>query len=185
MVKELKFIPEWDGRVEAWTKKYISRHLWRIPTYYDFEDLLQDCKVKFIICQQRYSHTSIPQQFWALYKSCVCNHITDLAIQRSSHTKFVKHSQHTSDDAVDSTAELNVMIGSASIYAQKALQIFETLPGKRVRVIRRYLQIKNRGNGSFPRPTTLNDVLCFLVKIDPKKVNLETILAETLRHDGR
>jgi len=77
---------EWNGAIENWTKKFISKNLWRFEGSYEFDDLMQDCFIKFMFCRDKYKDTAENMaHFMSLYKRAVVNHFHDKANETTNH----------------------------------------------------------------------------------------------------
>lgn len=103
--------PKWEGVIEGWTIRTVQKHLWRVE--FDFDDLYQECAVKFVHLCEVYPLVVDPPHFTALYKTACFNRITDLAkgAMRRSIVELVP------DDDFDAVgyddAELRALVGDA------------------------------------------------------------------------
>lgn len=104
---KLNFVPRWEGEVEGWTIKYVNKHLWRVPGWMDFDDIMGDARLFFVICCENYPQVSEQAHFMALYKSCISNHINDMS------TKATREPDQTlAVDTEDGQVNLAAMLGS-------------------------------------------------------------------------
>lgn len=82
------FVPTWEGPIEAWTVKFCRKHEWRTLPAHDFDDLYQECALKFIHIRDKYPMVSEVKHFMSLYMRSVCNHINDLASTRTKERQY-------------------------------------------------------------------------------------------------
>lgn len=61
----------------SWIYKYAYKQYWRVASWYDYEDLIQDGMMIAVKCRNRY--TTDDTYFRAKVQLAFCNHITDLS----------------------------------------------------------------------------------------------------------
>lgn len=94
----LAWVPAWEGKTLAWTKKFITANKWRCDHIHTFDDLLQDYWIIFNKISERYPRVVDEKHFMALYVRAVTNQMHD----RSLYTKRKREiHQETSEDVSD------------------------------------------------------------------------------------
>lgn len=74
--------PEWEGSVQAYTRKFIRENAWRYdPILCTPADLLQDAYIVFQRVKDRYPRVIHPPHFMALYKRSLLNEFIDKSTQ--------------------------------------------------------------------------------------------------------
>jgi len=107
---QLNFVPSWDGPLEGWCVNYINKNVWRVIPEHDKDDLYQDAFLFFLVCKERYPQVSEPPHFMALMKTCLRNHINELATRRTQRSE-VKNFSAVLDDDVERTTGLIEQLG--------------------------------------------------------------------------
>lgn len=102
------FQPCWVGPIEGYTINAIKRYYPKLQAVYEFEDLIQEAYIKFIVCCRSYSNkkgnsargrVTNPAWFMALYKTALNNHLTGL-VQRHGRYNFLEYSDPAELDMV-------------------------------------------------------------------------------------
>ena len=74
-----------DRGLRLWILKTARKHFWRIASWYDLADLVQDGHMCYAVCLRKYGDkVDGPAHFCALVKTTFLNHITDMANRRSN-----------------------------------------------------------------------------------------------------
>ena len=82
-----------DQGLRRWMFQTASRHLWRMPSWYELDDLLQDGFIAFLICKARYGErVQNKKHFMALYKRVYMSIIHGMASKRSRDPEQVTES---------------------------------------------------------------------------------------------
>ena len=77
-------MPKWEGAILGWTIKFLKKAMRRICPLYEFEDALQEARMYFWICTQKYSdHITEPRHFMALYQRCLINRVNQISNYRT------------------------------------------------------------------------------------------------------
>lgn len=92
------FEPRWTSEdprqaYEAFSRKFVAKNLWRVAPEFDFEDLMQEAYVVFLVVQRRYPQVVDAKHFMALFHTSLRNHVHKLA------TKRTQRPDHVLDDA--------------------------------------------------------------------------------------
>ena len=85
------YTPCWTGPIEGYSINAV-RVVWpRLVAQYEFEDLLQEAYLKFLVCSRCYKgKVTNPAWFMSLYKCALHNHLASLIVRgaRYSFTEF-------------------------------------------------------------------------------------------------
>lgn len=172
------------GEVEGAAANLCRKNLWRVAPLYEFDDLMQEARLKFLYVQLKYPRVIDPPHFMVLFLRSFTNHLHRLAAARgrsaSGHVevgglrgKQVQADREQSDpiaslpsrDAgVDLEEQFERRIEQASPEIQ-ALVRGVSSSTRRPKLRRRYGQ----------RETT-NSFLCRLAGVNPGEVNLRVQL---------
>lgn len=71
--------PVFEGPIEGYVVKYLKNNGWKLRALMDYEDMLQEAKLLFLMLKGRYSEMDTPQHFMAIFKTSWNNHVIDLA----------------------------------------------------------------------------------------------------------
>jgi len=181
-----------DQGMERWIYATAHRNYWRVPKWYDLQDLIQDgfmCYQKCVEAYGRLTRKRRPQKddrrnFMALVRTTYLRHITDLANWRTATPERTVGKLRDAADTVEAWLErhapiehayqdLSVLITSAPHDIKRLLQALTGDTGE----VLSYLKKPLTKPGLFRRETT-NEYLCRLAQNDPKRVDM----AERLRH---
>lgn len=76
----MAYEPTWDGPIAGWATNYLRKNHWRVASWIEFEDLLQDARHKYLECERRYGKTAENgKHFMSLFKRCLTTHFADLS----------------------------------------------------------------------------------------------------------
>lgn len=68
----------------GWVVRYSLANIWRMPSYYELDDLVQDGLMWAALVQERYAaKITCRAHFMSLLMRCFSNHVTDLANKKS------------------------------------------------------------------------------------------------------
>src|SRR5581483_7732775 len=70
---------EWEGPIQNWARKFISKNLWRCDPTQDADDLLQEAYLTFHRVKATYPRVIEPAHFMALFKTAMNNQMHDRA----------------------------------------------------------------------------------------------------------
>ena len=73
-----------DAGMHRWIRNTATKNLWRMPPYYDVDDLIQEGYLAYAKCALKYPHVKEVRHFMALVKVSFVNQIHSLA---NRHTK--------------------------------------------------------------------------------------------------
>lgn len=100
------YVPTWSGEVEGYARNCAMRNLWRVTPDLEFEDLVQEGFVFFLICKTRYK-TVNARHFMALFKVCFHHRITALANKRTRNKHVVAISRQQNETELADLAGYN------------------------------------------------------------------------------
>lgn len=84
MVKRREYHPFLDEGLKRWIYKTAQKNEWRVSSYMDIDDLIQEGFLAYAICRARYQDRVKNQShFMSLVKVTFINQITDLANKRT------------------------------------------------------------------------------------------------------
>lgn len=175
--ESLTFVPQWEGSIEGWTINYINKNLWRVQPEHDIDDLYQDGYMFFLECKRRYPQVIDPPHFMRLYQTCLRNHITDLAWKRTQRAEVGS----VAEDGTNLLDENNPDVKGMNWF-EYAVLIADAPPvvAKAVRRLtestKRQLYCRRPGG----LRETRNELLCRLGGVDPRKVDLVTMVKDWL-----
>lgn len=88
---KIKFTPCWKGPIEGFTVNIIRRFYPQVAGSYEFEDLLQEAYIKFLVCCRVYKNKiDNPAWFMSLYKQALTNQLITI-VQRHRRYSFVEY----------------------------------------------------------------------------------------------
>lgn len=82
MVKRIACDPYFDDGLKKWIFKQAHKNYWRVATWMDLDDLVQEGFLCYAICRARYEPKN-EQHLMSLVKITFINQITDLANRRT------------------------------------------------------------------------------------------------------
>ena len=84
--KILNFIPRWTGPIEGYTINLVRRYYPQLAAEHEFEDLLQEAYIKYLVCARRYKgKVDNGAWFMALYKRALSNHLHSLLLRHARY----------------------------------------------------------------------------------------------------
>lgn len=158
-----------DSIMHGWIVNTAKRNIWRIPNWYDLDDLIGEGFICYAVCNIKYRHVRQTRQFMKLVQTTFRNHITDLANERTLSPEEVSVPP-------DSPLLVRAEIGDALL-----LTMLNQLPKELQVLITRLIggtdlpRMKRYKNGV---RETSNEYLCRLMGVDHKYVNVLEIFKE-------
>jgi hypothetical protein len=134
------YVPQWEGFVLGFVVNFLRRNYWRVQSYMEYEDCLQEAWLKFNQVKVKYGNLDTPQHFMTIYKLAWTNKFNELAVWSGKHRAEVCVSQLETDDAEDTGAlgllagdfnndgMLAIMIDQAPHEVKHVLHLFLTAP---------------------------------------------------------
>ena len=168
-----------DAGAKGWLLKTIRANFWRVATYYDFEDLVQEGYWIYYKIVARYTEVKTKSQLMALFKVSFINHLHTLANKRTqageillcdilyeeTETWFLEKITPPQPDA----SLFNHLLLNAPEPVKKVLLLFSSESS--LKKLRREYKINRRGHRE-----TFNERLCKLTGQDPKAVDLPEMI---------
>ena len=100
-------VPPFEGMIEAYTKKYVHKHWWRLENHFSYEDLMQEAYCVYLKCLRRYEHVvDTPQWFMSLYQRSLTNRINDLSLEETALNQTVSTCMGDGESSFDFISEL-------------------------------------------------------------------------------
>ena len=159
-----------DAGARRWLLSAAQQNLWRIASWYDFDDLVQDGMLLYYHVCERYPEATDPRHIMRLFQRTFLNHCHNLSRKQRVKmevvdTDFVQH--HCT--AHDHFADLLLWLAEAPDEVRRLLQA----------LIRDGWKMDGPYAPSGRRETT-NERLCALVGADHNSVNLHRVLRSYL-----
>ena len=157
-----------DAGIRGWLVNTAKKNYWRVPSWYDLDDLIQDGYICYSICNRKYGHDLQPSHFMALVKVSYINHIHDLANSktRNSPELIVPMDSPVFSRAEPEEATFFTLLKQLPNELQELLFILLN-DAKSIPMLR---------NGREREST--NAYLCRLIGVDPEYVNLQAVFKE-------
>lgn len=162
-----------DRSLIGWIVNTARANYWRVSSWYDLEDLIQDGMECYARCKDRYQYVANQSHFMSLVKKTYINHIHNLAIKKSREldipvSNFVLNEIYTLQ-ALDEIAG-----------PQPETSTFRVLVGKLPQELKQLLMILIEDARNIPminRPDrtreTTNEYLCRLISVNPNQYDIE------------
>lgn len=162
-----------DAGVRGWIYNTARKNYWRVPPWYDLDDLVQDGYWHYARIVTRYSDVKSRAHMMALFKRTYLNHINDLS------KKATKYPQINAGDLVERSPGLfseNAFwdcimwdegnmdwAGLAAMAPEPIRDVFRLLSSDDgIRRLRSHYRIRRDGTRE-----TFNERLCRLIGIEP------------------
>lgn len=173
---KLDFVPEWQGPIEGFAVNYMNRNLWRVEPEHDFDDLMQDAYLYFLICCQSYPNVSEAKHFMALFRVCLFNHMCYLSSTRSKRREYFAYDideagvdKFAGRTKVQEECEIRLLMEEAPQAVQALLESLEGMD--------KPMKFK-KSKGI--RETT-NEFLCRIVGFNPAVTDMRTIFESWMK----
>lgn len=178
--KPESWAPCWDN-VVASAKTMCKKHLWRVSPLHDFDDLLQEARVAFLICQDRYPRVTEARHFYSLWRRAFNNTITELA----RRARVTISGMSDAPDGDGGTISIFDAVPAAPAWGYERFQASVAAAPDPVRRLLAVTDLKGRprrhkGHPAGGRETT-NEYLCRMAGLDPKTTNLRGMLDDVIQ----
>lgn len=173
--------PGLPAPVVGWIYNHATKNFWRVASWYELDDLVQDGLMKAYGCLERYGIPGVdidPPHFMALVKSAFHNHIGDLLRHSRPEQELTSH---VGDMAADNETE-GGYLDRASEPESPAQELAAFISGMPEALRRAVLLYLNTPEKLRPRRVHLEDDTTFEAKIlqrlagFPKRFDFETEL---------
>lgn len=166
-----------DRGATIWLKNTAKQHFWRVVSWYELGDLIQDGYLSWFIVQDRYPGLHYPGHIMRLFQVTYLNRIHDLSKRRTRNEPEVSFHRF-SEEAVEQISNM-LPCEFADLLATMA----EMRPDL-AECVRQLIS-----NPKFSKPyrvklgegrETLNDRLCKVLQVDPEANDLAGELRQAL-----
>lgn len=177
-----------DQGLHGWIINYARKNFWRVASWIDFEDLVQDGFLCYCVCNVRYRQVKEQRHFMSLVKITFIRHVHDLANQR---TRAIDEPLVLSPGQFeDYWGSLEAMLPSEpeeSSFMTLVKQLPDELQklivtlqndGKDLPILSRDDKRDHQGRFRVRRRETTNDFHCRLAGLDPQVHDIQAIFRE-------
>jgi len=168
-----------DTGAKGWLLRTAHKHYWRVASWMEFEDLIQDGYLHYARIANKYREVKDPPQIMALFKRTYINHLHDISKKRTKQID-VAISSIVSDEHVTDFFERN---GGEDDDFSNLLLAPELVKATLFALSRpsaiKVLRSRYRKYADGTRETT-NERLCRLVGLDPSMFSLHSVLRSYL-----
>lgn len=105
--KKLRFRPTWSPEIEGYTYNACRRYWPSLAPWYEWDDLMQEARVIFLLCARRYG-TTVDNRKWfmALFKTAWQRRLSDLANSIPKYSLFEGVDDELMHPMIESTTAL-------------------------------------------------------------------------------
>lgn len=166
-----------DKGLKGWIVNYARQNYWRVASYYELEDLIQDGYVCYCKCNERYGHVRDQAHFMALVKTTFFRHIIDLSNNRTESIEITL----VEPEALATLAPSTPSEGEfACLLRQLPSELAELLralmdDAKSIPYLRETDARTPDGRFRKCERESRNEWLCRLIGADPKTINMEEL----------
>lgn len=179
---QIAYVPKWEGPIAGWTINYIKKNYWKVANSHEFDDLIQECQIKFILCKRKYPDVTTPKHFMSLYKSAV----TRLFHSLSSKEMARSDNSHLTPEELARAAE--IYYGKDHNLGPLFVE-FSKFPGDIQELIIKLFDAKSeriskgkKYSGKLKQRKTTNEYYCELLGKDPDKFHIADKVRDVLRN---
>lgn len=72
---DLGWLPQWEGPVKGWARKFLLKNRWRCDPILELDDLLQDAYLQYLKVVNQYPSVREPAHFMALFQTTLRNEV--------------------------------------------------------------------------------------------------------------
>jgi DNA-directed RNA polymerase specialized sigma24 family protein len=163
-----------DEGAQRWLRNYANKNFWRVASWMDYDDLVQDGYMCYADTIRRYPNTQTREHTMSLFKLVFRSHIEDLV--RKSRKQVLDEARSDIVEIVDNytyspdNSDFNAMILKAPKVVRDAVLLF--LDDSTLEQLRQPYRRDDLG-----RRETLNDRICKLLN-KPNSLNLVALLRQ-------
>lgn len=172
-----------DDSCYRWLRRTAAKHHWRVASFVDLDDLIQDGYLTYQRVLLKYPELRTRRQIMAMFKRIYHMHLHDLANWRTKRPREVLHSDLAVADADEDNTwdqllaqfddELMLIVEAPERVRQALLAVMSEVGQKRMTS-----EYRVRKDGT---RETLNDRLCSMLGYDPGEVDLVKPMRDYLR----
>lgn len=159
-----KFLAEWDGPIEGYTVKYVSK--WNYNNLFELQEMIHEGYLVFTKTKIKYANSvDNPSWFMSLYKTSLRNRLVDL-----TKRKIILESldQEYNLGSYEMDGYLLVLINQAPEELYKIINLF--IGGSNKTLSRKFKAWERKGGKKITGNKFLNHVLKLDTKISYKKL---------------
>jgi DNA-directed RNA polymerase specialized sigma24 family protein len=165
-------IREPDVGVYQWLYRTIKKQYWRVATFADFDDLVQDGLMTYVRVANRYQHVTERKHLMRLFQISFTNHLHDLALKRTRAQQTVANLEYQMVEEQDD-GDLLWRLAHAP-EPVKSVLLLHMSEANRARLRKPYRMYSDG------QRETLNERWCRILKLDPTTINLPLMVREYL-----
>jgi len=165
-----------DRVARGWIHNYARKNYWRVASWVEFEDLIQDANMLYVeVVQIRLPPDAQQEHIMSYFQTCFRNHITDLANRRTRSNETAMSEMFPATE--EGNSALEDLLGAEMEQAS-----FMTLLAQAPAEVKAVLNLLMTDAGlvklrsDYERPNgvreTTNERLCRLAGYDSTQVNL-------------
>ncbi len=132
----MSYSPEFTGPIEGYVVNFMKKHYWKVERTQTRDDVLQEARLVFLRCREKYQDLDTPQHFMALFKRAWANEFIDLANADTASRVLVQPpvDRETGEQITDLYGEsdndgsLSVMLRQAPAEVTMVLNLFLSAP---------------------------------------------------------
>jgi hypothetical protein len=166
-----------DDGARIWLLREVRRQYWRVATWYEIDDLVQDGLLHYHRVATKYAHVKDRPHIMRLFQITFINHVHDLSKRKGKQidlpiSTYISNplSENTILDRVGTEDSMNLALFKASL-AKAPKPVIDVINLLTTEYGRRCLCAQMRVYTNGVRET-LNDRLCRLCNYDPKVTDL-------------
>jgi hypothetical protein len=164
-----------DKGLQVWIARTAKRNFWRVASWYDLDDLIQDGYIVWARVRAKYPDLQMAQ-FVALFKISYINRIHNLANKRTRSISEVSFDAVVTPDGealdtgdvgvglVPEEGTLAVKLAQAPLCVTRFLAAFETEAGRRA--------LQGQLRQTSRHKETINERLCRVAGVDPEAIDM-------------
>ena len=154
-----------DGGAKGWLVNYARANYWRVSTWYELDDLVQDGLLTYTRIVQRYGHVKDRRHIMGLFKRAYVNHIHDLAKKKTRTSPEIRESDlgapiDQTSASLYATPDTSPVLATLPPIVRKAIVAIQTSPE---------LREAYRRNANGTRETT-HERLCRVLGVSPEAI---------------
>ena len=170
-----------DEGARRWMLKTARANFWRVASWMEFEDLIQDGYMHYARLVARYHNVKNRAQIMSLFKTTFNNHFHDISKKRTKQIDVPVSDVMPDQQSADIFFELNggseIDLSNLMLAPQQVITALQALGAdKAARILKS--QYRKRLNGT--RETT-NERFCRIAGVNPDQFSLHSVLRTYLK----
>jgi len=119
-----------DHGARIWLLKTVQKNYWRVPKWYEVDDLVQDGFLHYLRVLRKYQEVRNPAHLMALFKVTFCNHLNDLSNRKTWCTECNGIDEFAEVLFSEGWGEILKVIADAPPEIKRALHVLIIKPGR-------------------------------------------------------